>query len=389
MGGDPTQDDPYQTPGEAQSGGLDKELGHDVPPFGPHRLADADLPDPLRDRDQHDVHDADAPYQQGDGGDASQEHGHQIGDLRHRPDHVLLAGDKEVVISDQAVPFPEDVGDLQFGCFHEGLVHRLNIDDLHHLFPPGGALAVESRLKSGQGYQHHIVGEAETATPLALQDPDNLHLVALDPDPLAQGAGIPEEKLGHVGAQDHHLGPAGLVGPADEFTVGYRGFAYFLVLRGNAYHLGSRILAAGQDLGAGRRLGSHQGHGGGPLDIGYRLGILHGEGGPGSQIGPYTAVGHRPGADEEKIGSQPLDAGGDSGLGPLAYGHEGDDGAYPDDDAQHGQRGPHFVDSQAPQGNNNRLDETHFSSCNGLVRGPAKGAVTTPALFISQGLDGI
>ena len=34
--------------------------------------ADADLPGALGDRHQHDVHDADAAHQQGDGGDAAQ-----------------------------------------------------------------------------------------------------------------------------------------------------------------------------------------------------------------------------------------------------------------------------------------------------------------------------
>src|SRR3989442_6445374 len=46
--------------------GLDQELEQDVTPPGADRHPQADLARPLRDRDQHDVHDTDATDEQGE-----------------------------------------------------------------------------------------------------------------------------------------------------------------------------------------------------------------------------------------------------------------------------------------------------------------------------------
>ena len=54
---------------------LHEKLLQNGAPAGADGLADADLPGALGDGDQHDVHDADAAHQQGDGGDAAQHQG--------------------------------------------------------------------------------------------------------------------------------------------------------------------------------------------------------------------------------------------------------------------------------------------------------------------------
>ena len=51
---------------------FDDELPHDVAAFGPQGLSNADLPCPFSDGDQHDIHNADAAYHQGDGGNAGE-----------------------------------------------------------------------------------------------------------------------------------------------------------------------------------------------------------------------------------------------------------------------------------------------------------------------------
>src|SRR5581483_3860315 len=74
---------------EGQEDGLDQELGEDVAALGAEGLADADLPRPLGHGHQHDVHDADAADEEGDGGHRRQE---QREDQRRRLAGVEQAG---------------------------------------------------------------------------------------------------------------------------------------------------------------------------------------------------------------------------------------------------------------------------------------------------------
>src|SRR5262249_9670396 len=48
-------------------------------------------------------------------------------------------------------------------------------------------------------------------------------------------------------------------------------------------------------------------------------------------------------------------------VGALADAYRGDHGRYADDDAQHGERGPHFVAGQGPEGDSDDLAEVHGS----------------------------
>ena len=65
---------------QANAGGFDQELQQDRPAFGADGFADADLARPLRHRDEHDVHDADAADEQRQPGDEQPDGGDGAGD---------------------------------------------------------------------------------------------------------------------------------------------------------------------------------------------------------------------------------------------------------------------------------------------------------------------
>src|SRR5690606_22104335 len=67
--------------GHAEDERLDQELEQDVAAPRAQRLADPDLTRPLRDRHQHDVHDADPAHDQRDEGDPGQEESKRLGRL--------------------------------------------------------------------------------------------------------------------------------------------------------------------------------------------------------------------------------------------------------------------------------------------------------------------
>src|SRR5262249_40188006 len=81
--------------GDADHGGLDQELGEDVPPGGADGLADPDLAGALGHRDQHDVHDPDPADDEGDPGHRPEEDGDEPGDLVRRLQQGVLAEDGE------------------------------------------------------------------------------------------------------------------------------------------------------------------------------------------------------------------------------------------------------------------------------------------------------
>ena len=90
---------PRVTPSKPADAGehdrLDQELLGDVAPLGPQGAANADLPGPLGDRGEHDVHDADAADQERDGGDRAQDDAELASRLLGRQ----RAGRKGTVIS--------------------------------------------------------------------------------------------------------------------------------------------------------------------------------------------------------------------------------------------------------------------------------------------------
>ena len=84
--GDAQSDQPAQ---QADAGGLDQELQQNVAAPGADGLAHADLARPLDDRNEHDVHDADAADEQRQAGDEQADDGNRAG-LLVKPFHKLV-----------------------------------------------------------------------------------------------------------------------------------------------------------------------------------------------------------------------------------------------------------------------------------------------------------
>ena len=78
--------------------GLEDELAEDVGGRGADGHPQADLADALRDRHEHDVHDADAAHEQGDRRDRREQHGHRAGDGAHGGGDLRHVDDAEVVV---------------------------------------------------------------------------------------------------------------------------------------------------------------------------------------------------------------------------------------------------------------------------------------------------
>ncbi len=179
---------------------LDDELAADVLPLGPQGFADADLPGALGDGDQHDVHNADAAHQQGDGGDG---HQHADGHAHHGVDEVglLLHGLGEIGVR---VPL-------------EAVIEH-TVDDLLGL---GGGLAggagedVQGHIPGSHEFQGVFIGDVDLVIWSALQHLAGAQLIqhaddgvgrAVDGQSLSQGV-PPKGLLGQIGPNDAHVAP--------------------------------------------------------------------------------------------------------------------------------------------------------------------------------------
>ena len=85
------QHQPDQAAEGGENAGFTEELEHDVLPLCAYGLSDADLPGAFRDRYQHDIHNADPADEQGNRSDPGKEQGHGISHIVHGVQHVGLA----------------------------------------------------------------------------------------------------------------------------------------------------------------------------------------------------------------------------------------------------------------------------------------------------------
>src|SRR5205814_3776451 len=81
-----------------QHDGLEEELPDDVALPGPDGFAHTDLARSLRDADQHDVHDADAGGQEGDGADDEGPGPDRVGHLGDGRQHRVVRVDLEIYL---------------------------------------------------------------------------------------------------------------------------------------------------------------------------------------------------------------------------------------------------------------------------------------------------
>ena len=68
-GGDITEDEAHEAADNTENEGFKEELEHDVAGAGADGFADADFACALRNRDEHDIHDANATDDEGDASD--------------------------------------------------------------------------------------------------------------------------------------------------------------------------------------------------------------------------------------------------------------------------------------------------------------------------------
>ena len=80
------------------------------------------------DGDQHDVHDP-IPPTRGDSANGSEHQGQPSGDGSHDAEGILLGSDGEVVVPQDPMPLPQQIGDLEFGRTGAGLITRFDADE--------------------------------------------------------------------------------------------------------------------------------------------------------------------------------------------------------------------------------------------------------------------
>ena len=93
-----SQRQPYQAAQERQGHRLDEELQQDVAAPRAQALQDADLAGTLRDRHQHDVHDADATHQERDADDAAEDGARHVEDLVDAVGELRCGLDLEIIV---------------------------------------------------------------------------------------------------------------------------------------------------------------------------------------------------------------------------------------------------------------------------------------------------
>ena len=110
---DPCQH-PQYTSQHAESNRFAEKLQLDIPFGSSNGEADSDLPSPLGDRHQHDIHDSDPAYQQREGCHARQQNRHDSASGELRLNQILRPSDIEIVIlgSGQVVTLAKQACDL-------------------------------------------------------------------------------------------------------------------------------------------------------------------------------------------------------------------------------------------------------------------------------------
>ncbi|ESX92842.1 hypothetical protein X754_19150 [Mesorhizobium sp. LNJC403B00] len=306
---------------------------------------DADLAGALSDRDQHDVHDADAADQQADARDGAQHAGHGGGGAGHGVGDLGHVADREIVfaVRRDAAGVAQNVLDsrLQFGGRGAVVGGDVDVVDV--------AVAGDAALIGGKRHQDDIVLVlAEAGIALGFEQADDLARGAVDADDLALGFAGAEELLAHRFADQAHAGAGAC------FRIRERAARHQLPVAG------VEIGAVGAGDARGQALGAEN-----DADLflrrrrnGARPGQMCDEGG-------YILVGQRPyrlvepawsaaacraaGTDDEQVRAELGDVRLDLGRGARADGQHGDDGGDTDDDAEQRQERAQHIAADGAQ----------------------------------------
>lgn len=344
FGSGDAEGDSCETAEEAYHDGFDEELQEDVAAAGAYSHAEADFLGALGDRHIHDVHDADAAYEQTnpcDGGEHEREH---VGGARDHGNHFFLGEYAERVGG--ACPTAallEDSHDF-FGRFF-GIA-----------FADGVAINLADVCCGAEAFHHGLVGRkddvvlvlAEIAGAFQFERPDDFEGDAFVAYGLADGIPFGEQVLDDALAYNADFCHAvGFIVEHDavfDFVV-----ADFEVVRGDAAQLRGGVVVPDDGLA------TYGNHGGDGVDV-CRLfakfqDVFFFEGFGGFHLHTTTPVAVRHDDDGVRAhgGHLVLDA----FFGAFAHGDHGDDGCDTDDDTEYREKCAHAVAEQCFQGDFN------------------------------------
>ena len=300
-------------------------------PLGTERLPDTDFTGTLGNGHQHDVHNADAGHQQGNAGDAADHEGHGGNHLIHGIQQLRHGCDRiEVRVLEYRIQIILDIALDR---------HRITDLVLRHCEGIAVDLPVPGQLhRRGIGNVDEIVGAALLQvlgfTGLPLHNTHDGEALAVDLDGLVHGRiRRTEIGLGHIETDDRHLLTGGNVGILDKTAVAEAFVKNVQIFLGYTGHLG-----------------------GGGVFIAHLHRTLHRH--AGRQMAEVLLVllvvrihlvhGNRTAGQVDDIHRDPVGAHAGEAFRHVAQlavddAHQGNDGTHTDDDAQHGQEGPHLV----------------------------------------------
>ena len=331
------QNNARNTADQGKRRGLNEKLAHHIPWPRTNRHAHADFACPLRDANQHDIHDANTTDQQRYARNSSKPNRENLGrGLDGRENIAQIAQGEIIFIAfPQAVPLAQQ----QFN-FRLGLAHVLPFTDFDHdgtntaVFGPAGA---NHPLACTLERQKHgiILVLPLRALAFAGHHADHLKRHILDPDRLANGVVRAEKLVLHREAKQRHLSAA-LVFLAAEHPAAFKiPLARFKESILNAKNAGAPVGAPEHHLSPTPQ------HGG--CDLNSENFLLHGaciiivQGRGLSGAKAHAALSHIAGKDNNQIGAKRFDATDDFLAGTAANRHGGNNRRHTYDNAQHGQ----------------------------------------------------
>src|SRR5215211_4275484 len=352
---DPEQDadDPAA---DRQGHRLQQELAEHVAGAGPDGLAQPDLPGPLGHADEHDVHHPDPADDQRDAGDRGQYQGQDAEDAPDHPEDVLLGQDLVLL--------------LGMGPGHDVADDRLLLVDLPGSWgldrDPVDPADPEQALGGGHGHEQLGVAGHPEGGPDPAHHADDPEADTADGDRLADRVAVGEQAVGRVGAEHGHPAAGVDVGGAEERPPGQAPVEH-------------------QRDGLGGSLDVDRGPPGpDPGDLARGDGgrdpprVADGVADPADILQPQP--GHArgraerqvAGGDEQDVGAERLDPGGDLVPGPRADGHQQDHAGHPDDHPEHGQPGAELVGPQRLPGDPDGLPGPHLAASDSGTRRPSR-----------------
>src|ERR1039457_4476779 len=178
---------------------LDKELDHHIVVEGTDCEANTDLPRSFGDRYQHDVHDADAAYEQADGGNRAEQCGQDLHRRSQGGEELLRVHHREVVFLAglDATALAHKGNNFILDELRVGIAANPNLD--------GGDLAIarDHALVGMQRHQHEVILiHSHSTLAFGREQPDDLARYGLQSDACADRILIGKKLLANILTND-------------------------------------------------------------------------------------------------------------------------------------------------------------------------------------------